>query len=224
MNSSVVNKEIKSLIRPALQEAGFTQFTPRTAWRYARGQLDVITFQSINSYLANSIGCTTFSFFVRLGCCFDAIPQSDRIKKKKGHSRPEEYQCQFRLTLQKSIEQTNLKRTDVWYVDPTGENLEAVIADAKKAILETGLPWFNRYSDPAEVLRTLLEDSESNASTHGFGTKPSPIRHFFTGFVALSLGQARLAKEHLKAALDSGCFNEFEPKMRSEIERIENTS
>jgi len=222
MNSSVVNKEIKSLIRPMLQEAGFTQFTQRTAWRYSRGRLDVINFQSFNSYLANSIGCTTYSFCVRLGCCFDAIPQSDRIKKKNGHSRPEEYQCQFRLTLQKSIEQTNLKRTDVWYVDPTGKNLDAVITDAKKAILETGLPWFNRYNDPAEALRTLLEDSESNESTHGFGAKPSPIRHFFTGFVALSLGQTKLAKEHLKAALDSGCFNEFEPKMRSEIERIEN--
>jgi hypothetical protein len=223
MNSSVVNKEIKSLIRPLLQEAGFTQFTPRTAWRYSRGQIDVINFQSFHSYLANSIGCTTYSFCVRLGCCFDAIPQSDKVKKKNGHPRPEECQCQFRLTLQKSIEQTNLKRTDVWYVDPTAKNLEAVIADAEKAILETGLTWFNRYSDPAEVLRTLLEDSESNESTHGFGAKSSPIRHFFTGLVALSLGQIRLAKEHLEGALDSGCFNEFEPKMRSELERIENT-
>lgn len=224
MDSSVVNKEIKSAVRPLLQEAGFTQFTPRSAWRYSTGTINVVNFQSFNSYLANSVGCTTYSFCVRLGCCFDAIPQSERVNRKSGHLRPEEYECHFRLTLQKSIKQPNLKRTDVWYIDPAGKNLETVIADAKKAILDTGLNWFTRFSDPAEVLRTLLEGSEGNESTHGFGANPSPMRHFMTGFAALSLRKTSLAKEHLKKALDSGRFKAFDSKLRSALEEIDKES
>jgi hypothetical protein len=110
---------------------------------------------------------------------------------------------------------------DVWYVDPAGENLKIVIADAKKAILEIGLPWFNQFSDPKEVLRTLLEDSVSNERTSGFGANPSPIRHFMTGFTALSVGKMELAKERIAKALESGFFKEFEPKMHAALEGIE---
>ena len=221
MDSSVVNKEIKSTIRPLLQDVGFTKFTPRTAWRYSSEKIDVINFQSFNSYLANSIGCTTYSFCVRLGCSFEVIPRRERMKRKDGHLRPEEYECHFRLPLQKSIRQSNFKRRDVWYVDPTGKNLEVVVADAKKAILETGLSWFARFNDPKEVLRTLLEDSEGNESTHGFGANPSPMRHFMTGFTALATGQTSLAKEHLGKALASGCLKEFEPEMHSALKGID---
>jgi uncharacterized protein DUF4304 len=215
VDSFVVNKEIKSIIRPMLQVAGFTQFSPRTAWRYGDKKIDVVNFQSFNSYLANSVGCTTYSFCARLGCSFEAIPRGERIKQKEGYLRPEEYECHFRSTLLKTIRQSNLKRRDIWYVDPSGENLGEVIEDAKKAILEKGIPWFHRFDDPQEILRTLLKDSPSNEGTHGFGTKQSPDRHFKTGFVALSLGKMPLAIEHLQKALGSGFFKEFEPKMRA---------
>lgn len=221
MDSSVVNKEIKSTIRPLLQDIGFTKFTSRTAWRYSPGKIDVINFQSFNSYLANSVGCTTYSFCVRLGCSFDVIPRRHRTKRKEGQLRPEEYECHFRLALQKSIKQSKLKRRDIWYVDPTGTDLEGVVADAKKVILETGLSWFTRFDDPNEVLRTLLEDSEGNERTHGFGANPSPMRHFMTGFTALAIGQTSLAKEHLGKALASGCFKDFEPDMHSALEGID---
>jgi hypothetical protein len=216
MDSSIVNRQIKSVIRPLLQDAGFRQFTPRTAWRYSQGKIDVVTLQSFSSYLAKRVGCTTYSFSVMLGCSFDAIPRGARIKQKNGYLRPEEYQCHFRLPLQKSIKQP-LKRTDVWLVDPSGKNLDMVIADAKKAILETGLGWFGRFGNMKEVLRTLLEDAESNESTFGFGANPSPIRHFMTGFTALTTGKTLLAIERIQKALDSGCFKEFEAEMNAAL-------
>jgi hypothetical protein len=111
-----------------------------------------------------------------------------------------------------------LKRTDVWYVDAAGKNLDIVVADAKKAILETGLGWFSRFGDMKEVLRTLLEDSESNESTFGFGANPSPIRHFMTGFTALTMGKKDLAVERIHVALNSGCFKEFESRMQAVLE------
>ena len=221
MDSTVVNKEIKSRVRPLLEDVGLSQFTARTAWRYSPGKIDVLTFQSFNSYLADAVGCTTYSFCIRLGCSLDAIPRYTRAKRKNGYLRPEAHECHLRFTLQKSIKQSNLKRRDVWYVDPTGNNLAVVIADARKAILETGLNWFTRFQDQKEVLRTLLEDSEAHEGTHGFGANPSPMRHFMTGFSALSLGQISVARKHLQQALDSRCFKEFQATIHSTLEGID---
>ncbi|HKW65222.1 MAG TPA: DUF4304 domain-containing protein [Candidatus Acidoferrum sp.] len=207
------------MIRPVLQNAGFTQFSSRSAWRYANKKIDVVNFQSFNSYLANSVGCTTYSFALRLGCSFDAIPRRERTKQKDGYLRPEEYECHFRSTLLRTIRQPNLKRRNIWYVEPSGENLGAVIEDAKKAIQERGMPWFHRFSDIQEALRTLLKDSESNDGTWGFGAKHSPCRNFMTGFIALSLGKTERAIEHIQKALDSGCFKEFEPQMLGVLEQ-----
>ena len=219
MDSSNVNKEIKSVIRPLLKDVGFSQFTARTAWRYSDGKIDVVNFQSFNSYLANAVGSTTFSFGINLGCSFDAIPQRARVKRKNGFLQPQEYECHFRFRLQKSINQPRLPRTDIWLVEPTGKNLEIVMQDARNAILEVGLHWFNRFRDMGEVLRTLLEDSENgNTVGFGFGANPSPARHFMTGFTALRLGNQDLARERIQKALDSGCFEEFEPKMRAALE------
>jgi hypothetical protein len=217
MDSSDV-KQIKSVIRPLLQEAGFSQFTARTAWRYSDEKIDVVHFQSFNPYAANAVGCTRYSFCVNLGCSFEAIPRRARTKQRSGYLRPEEYECHFRLPLQKSINQSNLKRTNVWYVDAAGENLDVVIADAKKVIIETGLGWFSRFGDVKEVFRTLLEDSESNESTSAFGSNSSPNRHFMTGFIALALGKKDLAMERIQLPLNSGCFKEFESRMQAVLE------
>ena len=221
MDSSAVNKRIKSVIRPMLQDVGFTQFTSRTAWRYSPEKIDVVNFQSFNSYLANAVGCTTYSFSVNLGCSFAAIPRLESIKRKDGYFRPEEYECHFRRTLQKSIKQPQLKRKDIWYVDPAGENLELVTADAKNAIQDVGLDWFNRFSDLMEVLCTLLKDSETKESVFGFGANPSPMRDFMTGFTALSLGKIEIARERIKKALDSGRIQEFQPKMHATLAELE---
>ena len=102
--------------------------------------------------------------------------------------------------------------------------MDIVVADAKKAIVETGLGWFSRFNNVKEVLRTLLEDSESNESTFGFGSNPSPNRHFMTGFTALAMGKKDLAVERLQLALNSGCFKEFESKMRAVLEANERQS
>jgi hypothetical protein len=118
------------------------------------------------------------------------------------------------MKLQKTISQPELKRTDIWYVDRSEQNLETVIEDAKRAITEVGLPWFDRFRDAQEVLRTLLEDSVGRDGTHGFGANPSPFRHLMIGYVALSLGKTQVALQHIHAALLSGCFKDLEQKMR----------
>lgn len=203
-----------------LRDASFSQYTSRSGWRYSPVKIDVLTFQSFNSYLADALGCTTYSFGIRLGCSFEAIPRRERTKRKGRLLLPAEFECHFRAPLLKTIRQPILERRDVWSIDPSGANLDAVIEDARKVVVENGLPWFNRFGDLHEVLRTLLEDSESNEGTSGFGAESSPAHHLRTGFVAKSLGNNELAIEHIQRALDSGCFKEFDEKMRSTLKEL----
>jgi hypothetical protein len=224
VDSSVVNKQIRRIVWPLLRDAGFTQFTTRSAWRYAPTKIDVVNFQSFNSYLAEGIGSTTSSFAIRPGCSFDAIPRRETVERRDGYFRPKEWECHFRLALRKTIVQPDLKREDVWYVDPLGQNLGMVMENAIQTISDVAFSWFDRFNDSNEVLRTLLEDSQTDVGTWGFGNKPSPVRHMMTGYVALALGKKQVAFEHIQAALLSGCFKDLDDNMHSVVHELNTNS
>jgi Domain of unknown function (DUF4304) len=105
-----VTREIRRLVWPALRDEGFTAFTGRSGWRYVDGDIDVVNFQSFSASLADTIGCTTFSFGVNLGVWLaeDVVPEGLKLKLRRdasGRLRPEEYQCRHRLQLEKSLKQ-----------------------------------------------------------------------------------------------------------------------
>lgn len=197
MDSSVVNAELRRQVRPVLKAAGFTRFTERNAWRYSDGRIDVVNFQSFNSYLAEGIGSTTYSFSVNLGCAFTRLPSRTAFKIRGGQPVPAEHECDVRRHLQKTLEQRELPRPDVWYVDERGVYLMPAVLDATHALVNQGLPWFERFASYEELLRTLLEDGESMEIAWGFGNQPSPIRAFLTGYTALALGRRAMAREYL---------------------------
>src|SRR5581483_7188769 len=126
MDSRVVGRELWKVVRPVLRDAGWTSFASRTARRYCDSRIEVISFQSFNTYLASAIGSTTYSFCVRLGCFFTAIP-SFGVKLKNGLMIPEEYHCQLRYTVRKKLSQPECPRADVFYIDPKGAYLPTVV-------------------------------------------------------------------------------------------------
>jgi hypothetical protein len=101
----------------------------------------------------------------------DVAPNEPR-QDTEGRLRPEEYECQHRLELEKSLEQPWFKpfssdtrrwlpslrrhrqgleqvfrrdqhdRSDIWFVRPDGSNLDGCLDDALRAIRVEGLPWF----------------------------------------------------------------------------------
>lgn len=177
MNSrDAVTREIRRLVWPALRDEGFSAFTGRSAWRFVTDDIDVVNFQSFGASLADAIGCTTFSFAVNLGVWLveDDIPNGMEPKLRRdadGHLRPEEYQCPYRLHLEKSVEQPWFKpfisdtrswlaslrlhraglekvarrdqhdRSDIWFVLADGSNRVKCLDDALRAIRAEG-PWF----------------------------------------------------------------------------------
>jgi hypothetical protein len=219
MDSKVVSRQLWKTIRPVLKDAGWTSFSSRTARRFTNLRIDVVHFQSFNSYVASAIGGTTYSFSVRLGCFFTAIPNSG-IKVKDGLVMPEEYDCHLRYTIHKKFSQPECSRRDVFYVDPKGKYLPTVVEAVRQEITTEGLSWFQRFSDMQEVLRTLMEDDEANEGTWGFGANPSPARNLYTGYVALSLGEAQIAAERLKKAALSPSYTPFREQIETELSAL----
>ena len=219
MDSRIVSRELWKAVRPLLKESGWTSFTTRTARRFSDSHVDVINFQSFNSYLASVIGCTTYSFSIRLGCFLRAIPYP-RVKLKDDFPMPAEYQCHLRRTLYKAFPQPECSRTDVFYIDPDGNYLPTVTEAVRGLIATEGLNWFERFSNMQEVLRTLVQDNETAKGTWGFGRDPSPARHLYRGYVALSLGETERALKDLRSAASSSSFQHLREQIEGELSRI----
>jgi hypothetical protein len=214
MDSKVVNKAIATEIRPILESVGFSAFSARTSWRYHADRIDVINFQSFNSYLAGTVGCTTYSFSVNLGCYLFCIADQFPIKQKDGHKRPKEYECHFRGLLTRSFLQKELKRTDIWFIDHQARYLTQAMSDVRVQIADVALPWFTRFAELRDVLHVLEFKEEDMKALWGFGRNPSPVRSLMTGYVARALGDENRALICLRAAFESGCFPQLEAALK----------
>jgi hypothetical protein len=216
-DSRIVTREIRRCVWPDLKARGFDHFTGRTAWRHSRAKIDVVNFQSFNSYLANGVGCTPHSFALNLGCYFPVIPSAGATPESRSVLLPQEFHCHIRLHLEKSIEQPELERPSVWLIGSDGRYLPESIADATKAILERGLPLLEKFADYEVLLDYLLNDDELLLDS---GTKGSPRRHYMIGYIALATGKPALAPPHFQAALDSGCYKSVEKELRDHIRKV----
>lgn len=214
-DSKIVTREIRRYVWPELKARGFDHFTGRTAWRHSLASIDVVNFQSFNSYLAAGVGCTPHSFALNLGCYFSVIPAvAGPITGKNSALFPQEFQCHIRFHLNKTINQPELKRPNVWLIGNDGRYLPEAIADATNEILERGLPALEKFSDYEVLLDHLLNDDKVLSDS---GTKGSPRRHYMIGYIALASGKLGLAVAHLQAALDSGCYRSVERELSDRI-------
>lgn len=206
MDSKAVNKEIRRVIWPLLKTHGFSQVSARTAWRHGAQKIDVVNFQSFNSYNAGVMGVTTFSFAVNLGAYLRYIPPQWPPKKiKNGVPYPREYECQFQGSLSRSLSQQKNTHSHVWSVDSDGRNILWCINDVLQKIPDA-LGWFERLESKESILRILLEEHEQVLTLWGFGNKPSPNRSYLLAYVALQLGDDALADREFSSAVASGCF------------------
>jgi uncharacterized protein DUF4304 len=205
MNKSIAQKTIWASLAPLLEEAGFL-IVGDTGRRFSSPQIAVVGLQWFGAALAKRFGCTVNSFAVRLGCHFKCIPSSVPLQIVNGEPQPSEAHCHVRKTLFKAFKQPECASKEIWYVDTKGQCLDSVAAELRSAISREAFPWFQRFSDMREVLRTFREDGEDREKGFGFGRNPSPIRHLYRGFVALEVGDKEMAAKDLCKALGSSCF------------------
>ncbi|MDQ1608584.1 MAG: hypothetical protein QOE16_1316, partial [Microbacteriaceae bacterium] len=67
VDGRVVGRVLSAKVKPALRELGFDRFQGRHAWRRNELTIDLVTFPSMNAYIAEGVGCTTFSFGCEAG-------------------------------------------------------------------------------------------------------------------------------------------------------------
>lgn len=159
MDSKVVNKAIRDILRPFLKENGFTKFTGRDSWRVKKDTVEVINFQSFNSYNADILGVTTVSFGVNLGVYYNGI-NSIPFANKMNKEFPKEYECQARRSLLKNIDQ-EYSRPDIWLIEKNGSNIEECINDVRSVLQKMGIDWLNRFSDLNYALNAFREKEET---------------------------------------------------------------
>ena len=216
MNSAVVNRPIRALVWPILRDHGFTAFTSRSAWRQHESGVDVVNFQSFNRYLADSVGCSTFSFAVNLGISLACVPDDGPPPTRAGVACPEEYACHIRRRLHSTLS-TLPRYPDIWLVNEDQAECEATVQATALELVETALPWFDAFRDPRAVYALLLDEREPpDALTQLPGAPGSPIRNIVSGYVALKLGQEEQAASHLRHALAKlRAFDAQQPRGRT---------
>lgn len=163
MDSKDVNKQLRTRIRPLLKAAGFTKFTDRNSWLLREESKWIVNFQSFNSYLADGVGCTTFSFGINLGVYFDFHRPSPDAPVVQW---PKEYEATLRFNALKRLGQPLFNpygrhpgrdRRDVFFVLEDGSNLDEVIDDARGVIEDHGLPTLRLYDDPLYAYCSLFD-------------------------------------------------------------------
>jgi hypothetical protein len=193
MDSRIVNREIRREVWPALRAQGFQNVTSRRAFRHSPERIWVVDFQSFNSYFSLVDGCTTFSFAVNLAIYIPALAD----ERETPPAKPHDYDCHLRRKLSKDIQQLNYPRKDIWFVEPSGENLLDVLGDARSVILRDGISWFHRFDNDNEVFRTLTDDDEDEA-LFGIGSRWSTRRKVLIGRFAVAIGQEELGQRVLR--------------------------
>ena len=167
-----VGRALSAVIKPALRERGFDRFQGRHAWRRSEFTVDLISFPSMNSYTADGVGCTSFSFGCEAGVYYPALAGTEPIAWPRG------YDLTFRGFPVKTIRQPifhpwgvvptgadewRRDRADVWYVLEDGSNLEEVVDDARRAAIEQALPFIDHHDDPTNAMQALQEPVGRNA-------------------------------------------------------------
>jgi hypothetical protein len=187
-DSRVINRRISQIVWPELRRHGF-ETSGRSAWRSSRGKTDVVTFWALGNYAAGVYRTTPFSFKVQLGIWLPYVVAWDTTDEANGEpQRPDESACPLRRSL---LPPEHLRRGNdaaVWHLAEHGGDIESVVDSAGHAIKTEGMPWFARFEDPQEVLRTFQDDDENMYETWGFGRKGSPVRERFIAGAKRHLG------------------------------------
>jgi hypothetical protein len=180
MDSKEVDRALRQALWPTLKDVGFNRRTGRTAWRDRGEAVQCVNVQSFNSYLADVIGATTYSFRVNTGVFYSAIVERSPLGAfTQDRARPKEYECHLRKTITKGFAQPNVltksrfgmgkgrpslggwsDRPDVWLVVADGSNLLAAVEDAAERLLDDGLGWLDRVSEPREAMRRFSEEPD----------------------------------------------------------------
>jgi hypothetical protein len=179
-----------------LEAHGFRDRKARTAWRRTNRKIDVFYLQFLSPSVCRKWRVPTGSFSLEPGCFFPFIPSLNGKSVGEDQSKtshPWHGLCQIGLVVFKYIHQRECPPSNIWWVGAQTDYAETVIADVLNQVRSKVLPFYSRFEDAHELLRTLLEEDDAlgtgKEGIRDIGNKDSPVRLFYTGFAALEREQ-----------------------------------
>lgn len=181
-----------------LQTAGFTSSKGAVLWRRTNIKFDILKFDVVPAARCAKWRVPAGSFGLDASCLFPTLPLLGQKQPNEAH-RPEQGFGQVRLLAYRGTSQPEVSPPNLWWADP--QAFEAIAKDVLGTITDKILPFFGRFEDPAEVLRTLVEDDDAigQEGVWDFGKRGSPKRLLYTGFAAMECGEWDLAISSLRA-------------------------
>ncbi len=148
MNSTVINKLIRSEIWPLLRTQGFTYFESRRAHRFGAWRTDVVEFRSFHARDADEAGVTTFSFRVHLGI-FLPGGADDRFMKRDRHGRslPQEVRCHYRAMMLTKGDCGRHDPQGIFFIDREGNSTAAVFNEVLAILSDVAADWFREFDN-----------------------------------------------------------------------------
>lgn len=183
IDGRTVGKALADRTRVFLRAQGFQKFQGRHAWRLSEFTTDLISFPSMSAYIAEGVGCTTFSFGCNLGVLYRDPSGSDP-------EWPRDWHLTIRGAVGKSIAQRMFHpwgrdeptdRPDIWYVAENGRNLDEVVEDAFVSLRDRGLAFIDRARNTDSAIQMLESEEEgldafAEVRLFGAGSLGSPKR------------------------------------------------
>jgi hypothetical protein len=195
---------LTSAIMAEAERRGFTERQTETAWRRTNRKIDILHLQFLGSAICKKWRVPFGSFSLEPGCFFSSIPSLNGehiILDQSIVVRPWYGLRQIGLRVFRRLYQEECPRHNLWWVGSGPDHVENVIYDVIERINSVVLPFYSRFEDDEEPLRTLLEEDgvplSKKEGLFDFGNKDSPRRLFYIGFAALE-------REHWPLAIE--CF------------------
>ena len=160
IGSPEINKVIRRTLSPVLRESGFARTQTRNNWGWHGPCTWVLNICAVGHYFNLVTGWPSMSVGVCFAVMYDFIPPRfpDRIKTTpQGKLLPQYFQCEQSQHLDVGINQRKYTlelgipaeraRTDIWWIERDGSNMEGAIEDIARQFVVQAFPWFERKSD-----------------------------------------------------------------------------
>ncbi len=170
--SSEINKVFRQVISPALLDAGFSKTTARRSWKWLEDCVWVLEIRAVGKYFSDVTGWPPMSVGVWTGIYHEFIPSvTGRATKNddKGRLLPNEVECHSRSHLTCTLNQSTFtkdfynpaeqKRKDIWWIEHDISNIESVAENICLRFIEQGLPWYQKFTAPENLLIELERTS-----------------------------------------------------------------
>jgi hypothetical protein len=224
IDRKTIVKAYRALIWPVLEADGFTTFKGSAAWRYREKIIDVIDIMFFPISKTRQWGLDPHCFALSGGVFYPFIPYIGPAipVDKAGKLQPPEIACTDRVTPNRRMKQSH-NYPNIWNIAADGSNLKDVFSDVKFVLEQELLPHLNAQGNLLKRLNEMLEAHAKLAKIH-------PGGYYYQGFIALELGEWRLARDSLRKALETDLYsksgvakvaNPPEDEIRAAIQKAE---